>query len=85
MKKQEIKKYLVKIEAFFSNEYPDQNAVHLVKELLGIVENMPKIANEDQGNLYADAPAFPLPNELQNLGSGYAVFSDGACRGNPGI
>lgn len=31
-----------------------------------------------------DEGAFPLPTELTDLQEGYALFSDGACRGNPG-
>lgn len=81
MKKQDIKKYLSKIHAHFLSDSKDEKALNLINELLEIVEKLPK----DKVTLSnASEESFPLPPELNNLKSAYAVFSDGACRGNPG-
>jgi ribonuclease HI len=81
MKKPEIKKNLNKILAIFRDQFPDEEGVQLINKLLEKVEKLPadqlKNTDEISGN-------FSLPLELENQKSGFAIFSDGACRGNPG-
>jgi len=42
------------------------------------------IEEVEEISVEADDSMLPLPDELKDLTSGYAIFADGACRGNPG-
>ncbi|MBT7608174.1 MAG: ribonuclease HI [Bacteriovoracaceae bacterium] len=58
----------------------DVDAVEAVDYLLSKVNELPEI--EAKSNALKEE--FPLPNEVRNNDDSFAVFSDGACRGNPG-
>lgn len=78
MKKTEMRKYLNK---FLSDFVDDQEAMELINQLIAKVDKLPK----DEINRNSDKPeSYSLPVEMSGLTKGYAVFSDGACRGNPG-
>lgn len=78
MKKSEIRKSLNKFLTIFAD---DSEAIKLIDQLLVRVDNLPK----DDLKTKSEGPQiYPLPTEMNNQTSGYAVFSDGACRGNPG-
>lgn len=78
MKKNEIRKNLNKFLSIFSE---DEEAVKLINQLLAKADNLPKDEIKDTSNKPKN---YPLPSEMNNLTKGYAIFSDGACRGNPG-
>jgi ribonuclease HI len=78
MKKSEMRKYLNK---FLSDFTDDSEAINLINQLIIKVDNLPKEDNKSN----SDKPeTYSLPIEMNGLLNGYAVFSDGACRGNPG-
>lgn len=49
-----------------------------------VIEKKVDALPEDAPVSSLDEGAFPLPRELIDLKEGYALFCDGACRGNPG-
>ncbi len=78
MKKNEIKKYLNKLLGIFSE---DPEALKLINQLQLKVDHLPL---EDFKLATMQEVSYPMPIEMLNMENGYAVFSDGACRGNPG-
>jgi ribonuclease HI len=78
MNKSEIKKILNKITTAFKD---DEEAVNLIKILMEKANQLP---NEITSESLSTKMIFALPKEMDNLLNGFAVFSDGACRGNPG-
>lgn len=77
MNKLDVIKQLKKIKSFFIDD-PDS-----VKELDSLIlkaHNFPDV----KVNEILDDSKLLLPDELRDLAKAYAVFADGACRGNPG-
>lgn len=78
MKKSEVLKILKKLHPVF-DQFPE--ALVALSKLESIVPDL--IETKESKGLNWDSK-FPLPDEMQERTSGYAVFADGACRGNPG-
>jgi len=74
------KKYIKLLEELKSEFQGKDEALKAIQVLKSTVEsyNWPK-KNETQSS-----SQFPLPVEMNNGKESYALFSDGACRGNPG-
>ncbi len=78
MKRKEAIKLLSRLKDVFSGDEEAMNALStllLKAELLD--ENSARVSVDNLSD-------FPLPEELKDLSQGLAIFSDGACRGNPG-
>lgn len=74
MKKNKYLKALLDLERKFNDE-ESLNAINLLRSKLNdLSEDEDKSSNEE----------FPIPVELNQHVNSYAIFSDGACRGNPG-
>ena len=78
MKKAEILRYLKKLTNVLDG---DVEALAAINVLIIKTEALPE--DKKTKNL-TEAEEFPLPNEMKELSSGFAIFADGACRGNPG-
>ncbi len=78
MKKSEVLKILKKLRPVF-DQYPE--ALKALDTLEGLAPDLQDTVTTKSLNWESK---FPLPNEMQELASGYAIFADGACRGNPG-
>lgn len=78
MKKSEVLKILKKLRVVYQMEAVGLQAIDVLEELSkGLIDS------KEITPLNWSSP-LPLPNEMQELKSAYAVFADGACRGNPG-
>ncbi len=77
MKKSEILRNLKKLTNIFEG---DNEALNALDVLTKKAEELP----EDKRPKNENPDSFPLPEELRELSMGFAVFADGACRGNPG-
>jgi ribonuclease HI len=78
MKKSEVLKILKKLRPVF-DQFPEALIALDKLELL-----TPDLIEVKEAKTLNWESKFPLPDEMQERSSGYAVFSDGACRGNPG-
>lgn len=78
MKKSEVLKTLKKLRAIF-DQFPE--GLEALNILEGLSNDLPDI--KEPKTLNWNSP-FPLPEEMQERTSAFAVFADGACRGNPG-
>ena len=78
MKKAEIQKSLRKLRSVFSD---DSQALESLDLLSLKAEGFPNEKIEEKVDF---SGTFPLPDEMRELSQGYAIFADGACRGNPG-
>lgn len=79
MRKSEILKNLRKLRTVFDD---DSQALLALDQLTLKAQAFPedkKVVSLDLG-----ASSFPLPEEMRELSAGFAIFADGACRGNPG-
>ncbi len=76
--KRQVKTVLSDLRKIFGNDTEALSALDLLDEK---VENI-EFAKPDKTRSLSKE--FPLPQELVTNPSAYAVFSDGACRGNPG-
>jgi ribonuclease HI len=79
MKKSEILKNLRKLRTVFDD---DQEALGALDLLLVKAENFPSDKKESVVDFSSNN--LPLPDEMRELSQGFAIFADGACRGNPG-
>lgn len=82
MKKNEAVKFLKKLKSAFKE---DSEAVSAIELLLIKAESL----DEDSIDLNLNAidlssDNLMIPKELESVENGFAIFSDGACRGNPG-
>ena len=78
MRKSEIQKSLRKLRSVFDDDAEALNAIDLLI-------NKTQDFSEDKKEVKASfSENFPLPDEMRELHTGYAIFADGACRGNPG-
>ncbi len=77
MKRKDAIKFLNRLrDAFMS----DTEALQAVEILLSKAE----LLEEKESSSVINPEEFPIPPELRDLSEGLALFSDGACRGNPG-
>lgn len=76
--KRQVKTVLSDLRKIFGEDLEALGAIQLLDEK---VENI-EFAKPDKNRSLSKE--FPLPQELIADPSAYAVFSDGACRGNPG-
>ena len=78
MKKSEVLKILKKLRPVFE-QFPEGIAA------LGQLESLtPNLVDVIESKSLNWESRFPLPDEMQERALGYAIFADGACRGNPG-
>lgn len=78
MKKSEVLKTLKKLHSLF-DQFPEGLAA--LETLEGLTADLPD--TKEPKKLDWDSK-FPLPEEMKEQSSAFAVFADGACRGNPG-
>lgn len=78
MKKSEVLKTLKKLRPVF-DQFPEAVAALDKLEML-----TPDLLETKVAKALSWETRFPLPDEMRERTSGYAIFSDGACRGNPG-
>ena len=78
MSKKNYKKYLLEIKSALAG---DSDALKAISTLEARVEAIQEFKASEASNNEGE---FPLPKELIQNDEGFAVFSDGACRGNPG-
>lgn len=82
MKKSEVLKTLKKLEKILVE---NQKGSELVLELTSIVNELPSnFFQSVKSEFNSSLDDLTLPKELEGMTSAYALFSDGACRGNPG-
>lgn len=79
MKKSEILKLLNKLRQCFKAE---EKALEALDLLEGILPNLLELKTKEKSLDWQTN--FILPEEMREQKSAYAIFSDGACRGNPG-
>ncbi len=79
MKKSEVLKTLKKLRPVF-DQFPEAlGALDLLESITpDLVETNKSTKDLDWNS------GFPLPDEMREQTSAYAIFADGACRGNPG-
>lgn len=77
MKKSEILRNLRKLDSVFADDVE-------AKEAILLLTKKAELLPEDRKTNYDMNASFPLPEEMRGLGSAFAIFADGACRGNPG-
>jgi ribonuclease HI len=77
MNKLDIIKQLKKMKSFFVDDF---EAITEIDSLILKAQNYPDVKVNDP----FDESKLLLPEELRDLNQAYAVFADGACRGNPG-
>ncbi len=81
--KKEFKKLLEDLSECLREDSKSTSAIHYlltkVDGLNDLKESTPSPENTDSGN-----GKFPIPKEIQGKKQSFALFSDGACRGNPG-
>jgi ribonuclease HI len=79
MKKVEVVKIIKKLQPVFA-QFPEA-----LKALDILLEITPDLLESSSKNKELDwNSAFNLPDEMREQTSAYAIFADGACRGNPG-
>ncbi|MGZ3788053.1 MAG: ribonuclease H family protein [Bacteriovorax sp.] len=77
MKKAEILRNLRKMLGVFDG---DMDAL----EAIGLLIKKAELLPSDKKLNLVSVESFPLPEEMRELSQGFAIFADGACRGNPG-
>lgn len=77
MKKSEILKNLRKLDSFFADDVE-------AKEAILLLTKKAELLPDDRRPEMDMNATFPLPEEMRDLSAGFAIFADGACRGNPG-
>jgi ribonuclease HI len=77
MNKLDVIKQLKKIKSFFIDD-PDS-----IKEIDLLILKAQNYSDVEVNEGFDDSKLL-LPDELRDLAKAYAVFADGACRGNPG-
>jgi ribonuclease HI len=79
MKRSEAIKFLNKLKQEFNGNNDAQDAID---KLLALSESLSENSGNSKKSL--DENNLEIPVELKNVDEGFALFSDGACRGNPG-
>lgn len=78
MKKSEVLRTLKKLRSVYE-AFPE--CLEALDRLEAGVESLPESKTRPELDWNS---GFSLPEEMKELASGYAIFADGACRGNPG-
>ena len=60
----------------------NEEGLRAIDFLVKLIKSMPE--NEKDEDISSSSCAFPLPKEIKAGDNSFALFSDGACRGNPG-
>jgi ribonuclease HI len=81
MKKSEVLKILKKLQPVFA-QFPE--GINALETLESIVPDLVETKEAKESRSLNWESKFPLPQELQERSTGFAIFADGACRGNPG-
>ncbi len=79
MQKKQLRKF---VGYLYSKLEHVDGAVGLIDELAELIEK--EIGDEEKVSTNNFSSDFPLPPEIEKDSEDLAVFSDGACRGNPG-
>lgn len=77
MKRKEALKLLNRLKDVFSGDEEATNALSVLLLKAELLEDEIRVSVDNLSD-------FPLPEELKDMNEALAVFSDGACRGNPG-
>ncbi|MBP9682741.1 MAG: ribonuclease HI, partial [Bacteriovorax sp.] len=77
MRKIEILRNLKKLLGIYDGDKEAQDAIELLLKKAELFQ-------EDRSHKAGAEESFALPEQLRELSSGFAIFADGACRGNPG-
>ena len=82
MKKKEMVLFLDKLKRLFKDDNKALNALKLIRSKIDELENnvFPKSSETSRKN----SDTLSLPDEIEGIPGAFAIFSDGACRGNPG-
>ncbi len=78
MKKSEVLKTLKKLRSVYESIPAGLDALDTLEKFVGDLPEQKSSKELDWNS------GFPLPEEMQEQKSAYAIFADGACRGNPG-
>ena len=78
MKKSEVLKILKKLYPVFEQCPEGVEALRRLESLT------PDLVDTKESKSLNWESKFPLPEEMQERTAGFAIFADGACRGNPG-
>lgn len=78
MKKSEVLKTLKKLRSLFDQFPEGLAAIGTLEDLAADLPDMKETKSLDWNS------NFPLPEEMKERSSAFAIFADGACRGNPG-
>lgn len=81
MKKSEILRNLRKLDSVFEGDGEAREAILLLTKK---AEVLPESGSAGKDRDFDLNGTFPLPDEMRELQSAFAIFADGACRGNPG-
>lgn len=82
MKKKEIQKFLNKLKNMWPEDHDAIGAIQLLEAKTD--ELSEDLAESSLLSIDTSDQNLPLPVELKDQSEGFAIFSDGACRGNPG-
>lgn len=74
-------KFVKMVRDIAKNFNKDQEIIQLAEQL---EERIKLYQEDDSGPNSTKVEAYPLPSSILNGGKVFALFSDGACRGNPG-
>jgi ribonuclease HI len=75
------KKFQITLNSLYESFKQDNDAVEAIDYLLYKVNELP---DEEINTEPKTSSQFPLPKEVSERENTFAIFSDGACRGNPG-
>lgn len=77
MKRKDAQKMISRLKDAFKSDLEAMNALEILQSKALLLEESSSVSVDNMTD-------FPIPAELQDLSEGTALFSDGACRGNPG-
>ncbi len=77
MTKSEVQKFLNKLKGVFSSDQDSLSAIEVLWSKSQLLDDQIRTTLEPNAD-------FPIPKELQDLTDGHGIFTDGACRNNPG-
>ncbi len=78
MQKKQLRKF---IGFLYSKLEHVTGAIELIDEVAELIEQ--EIEDDTEGAVLGTG-VYPVPSQIKDVENAYAVFSDGACRGNPG-
>ncbi|MCK6596500.1 MAG: ribonuclease HI [Bacteriovoracaceae bacterium] len=77
MKRKDAQKMISRLKDAFKSDNEAMNALEILSSKALLLEESSSVSVDNMSD-------FPIPQELVDLSEGTALFSDGACRGNPG-